>query len=86
VTETTEAPPTLAPAAAAVAALRRQLEGRQSVSATLVQDGLLDVWGALPDGDIRKQVERWITETLERQLYSVSDLDARLAVLVPATN
>ena len=85
-TEAKEAPATLAPAEAAVATLRRHLEGRQSVSATVVQDGLLDVWGALPDGELRSQVERWLTETLERQLYSVSDIDARLQGLVPAAN
>jgi hypothetical protein len=86
VTETTEAPATLAPAEAAVTALRRQLEGRQSVSSSVVQDGLLDVWAALPEGEMRSQVERWLTETLERQLYSVSDIDARLTLVVPATN
>ena len=86
VTETTEAPATLAPAEAAVTALRRQLEGRQSVSSSVVQDGLLDVWAALPEGEMRSQVERWLTETLERQLYSVSDIEGRLTLLVPAIN
>jgi hypothetical protein len=86
VTEATEAPATLAPAEGAVATLRRQLEGRQSVSATVVQDGLLDVWGALPEGELRSQVERWLTETLDRQLYAVSDIDSRLSTLIPAAN
>ena len=63
---------------AAVAAFRRQLEGQVSVPASVVQDGLLDLWGLLPDGDSRTVVERWLTETLERSLYSVTDVDSRL--------
>jgi hypothetical protein len=61
-----------------VAAFRRQLEGQVSVPASLVQDTLLDLWGVLPEGESRSEVERWLTETLERSLYSVSDIDARL--------
>ena len=53
-----------------------------SVPASVVQDGLLDLWGVSPMGT-RAQVERWLTETLERNLYSVTDLDARLAVVLP---
>ncbi len=69
---------------AAVAAFRRQLEGQVSVSASIVQDGLLDLWGILPEGDSRAVVERWLTETLERNLYSVNDVDSRLdAFLAP---
>ena len=69
---------------AAVAAFRRQLEGQVSVSASVVQDGLLDLWGILPEGDSRSVVERWLTETLERNLYSVNDVDSRLdAFLAP---
>ena len=68
----------------AVAAFRRQLEGQVSVPASVVQDGLLDLWGILPEGDTRAVVERWLTETLERNLYSVTDVDSRLdAVLAP---
>lgn len=69
---------------AAVAAFRRQLEGQVSVPASVVQDGLLDLWGLLPEGDRRTVVERWLTETLERSLYSVTDVDSRLdTVLAP---
>jgi len=67
-----------------LAAFRRQLEGQVSVPASLVQDGLLDLWGFLPEGDTRTEVERWLTETLERQLYYVADVDARLASVLPA--
>ncbi len=63
---------------AAVTAFRRQLEGQVSVPASVVQDGLLDLWGILPEGDTRSVVERWLTETLERSLYSVTDVDSRL--------
>lgn len=64
---------------AAVAAFRRQLEGQVSVPSSVVQDCLLDLWGLLPEGDIRSEVERWLIETLERHLYEVRDVDARLA-------
>ena len=63
---------------AAIAAFRNQLEGQVSVPATLVQDCLLDVWAKLPEGEPRSEVERWLTETLERHLYVVADVDARL--------
>ncbi len=85
----TETPPTIDEldqtdrTEAAVASFRRQLEGQVSVPASVVQDGLLDLWGVLPDGATRAQVERWLTETLERNLYSVTDLDARLASVLP---
>jgi hypothetical protein len=88
VTEATEAPAIDSeisePTEAAIAAFRRQLEGQVSVPASVVQDGLLDLWGLLPEGDSRSVVERWLTETLERSLYSVTDVDSRLdAVLAP---
>jgi hypothetical protein len=63
---------------AAVAAFRRQLEGQVSVPASVVQDGLLDLWGLLPEGDTRAVVEQWLTETLARSLYTVTDVDTRL--------
>jgi uncharacterized protein YidB (DUF937 family) len=69
---------------AAIGAFRRQLEGQVSVPASVIQDGLLDLWGILPEGGSREVVERWLTETLERSLYSVTDVDSRLdAVLAP---
>ena len=89
-TEATEAPATIESTEnserteAAVAAFRSQLEGQVSVPASVVQDGLLDLWGLLPEGDSRSVVERWLTETLERSLYSVTDVDSRLdTVLAP---
>ena len=65
-------------AEAAIAAFRGQLEGQVSVPASVVQDCLLDLWAKLPEGEPRTEVERWLTETLERHLYAVSDVDARL--------
>ena len=62
----------------AIAAFRTQLEGQVSVPASVVQDCLLDVWAKLPEGEPRTEVERWLTETLGRHLYVVSDVDARL--------
>ena len=84
VTDAPTAPVQLDPTESALAAFRRQLEGQVSVPASLVQDGLLDLWGFLPEGDTRTEVERWLTETLERQLYYVADVDARLASVLPA--
>lgn len=80
-TETTEAPPT-EQSEAAVAAFRRALDGQISVSAAIVQDGLLDIWGSLPEGDKRSGIEHWLSETLERSLYAVKDVDARLSSLL----
>jgi DNA-directed RNA polymerase specialized sigma24 family protein len=81
----TDAPaaPQLDPTEAAVASFRRQLEGQVSVPASVVQDALLDLWGHLPEGESRAEVERWLTETLERNLYSVGDVDARLTSVLP---
>lgn len=61
-----------------ISAWRSELDGHGSVSATDVQDRLLDLWGRLPEGEVRAEVERWLTETLARHLYAVEDIDARL--------
>jgi hypothetical protein len=84
VTDAPEAPAQLDPIEDAIASFRRQLEGQISVPASVVQDGLLDLWGHLPEGESRAEVERWLTETLERNLYSVGDVDARLSSVLPA--
>jgi hypothetical protein len=78
VTSAPEAPDQLDPIETALASFRRQLEGQISVPSSVVQDALLDLWGHLPEGDARAEVERWLTETLERHLYAVGDVDARL--------
>jgi hypothetical protein len=67
-----------------VAAWKAELDGQVSVSASEVQDHLLDLWGRMPDSGARSQVERWLTETLERHLYAVSDIDARLETVLTA--
>jgi hypothetical protein len=61
-----------------ITAWRSQLDGQGSVSATDVQDRLLDLWGRLPEGEVRQEIERWLTETLARHLYAAEDIDARL--------
>ena len=61
-----------------ISAWRSELDGRGSVPASDVQDRLLDLWGHLPEGDVRSEIERWITETLARHLYQAEDIDARL--------
>ncbi len=62
-----------------------ELTDQISVSASDVQDHLLDLWGALDEGPARAEVERWLTETLRRQLYSVSDINERLETLLPVS-
>ena len=62
----------------------RELDDQVSVPASTVQDRLLDLWGALGEGPERVEVERWLTETLRRNLYSVSDINDRLESLLPA--
>jgi len=55
-----------------------ELGDRVSVSASTVQDHLLDLWGLLAEGDARRIVEQWLTETLERELYTSEDVIERL--------
>jgi len=60
-----------------------ELSGSIAVPASDVQDHLLDLWGLLDEGPARSEVERWLTETLRRNLYSVSDINDRLETLLP---
>lgn len=60
-----------------------ELADQVSVPASEVQDHLLDIWGALDEGPARVEVEQWLTETLRRSLYSVSDVNERLESLLP---
>jgi len=85
VTETTEAPASLKQTEGVVAAFRDQLRGQVSVTASVVQDGLLDIWAAMDEGAPRTEIERWLTETLERSLYQVTDIDSRLESVLPAS-
>lgn len=62
-----------------------ELADQIAVPASAVQDHLLDLWGALDEGPVRAEVERWLTETLRRNLYSVSDINERLEGLLPAS-
>jgi hypothetical protein len=62
-----------------------ELADQISVPASDVQDHLLDLWGALDEGPARAEVERWLTETLRRHLYSVSDINERLETLLPVS-
>jgi hypothetical protein len=57
------------------------LADQVSVSASTVQDHLIDLWAALEEGETRREVERWLTETLERELYLVEDVVDRLVLL-----
>ena len=74
----TDAPQLLNPFEPIVASWRAELSGQLSVSASGVQDHLLDLWGHAPEGDARAQIETWLTETLERHLYEVADIERRL--------
>jgi hypothetical protein len=63
---------------AAVEAWIAELSDGLSLSAMVVQDRLLDMWGLVDDGDMRRTLERWMTETLDRHLYTSDDLISRL--------
>ena len=63
---------------------RSDLDDQVSVPASNVQDRLLDLWGTLPEGQMRIEVERWLTETLARNLYTVTDIGDRLDTVVAA--
>ncbi|HSS11364.1 MAG TPA: hypothetical protein VLL25_15870 [Acidimicrobiales bacterium] len=52
-----------------------------AVSASAVQDRLLDLWGLLPEGETRRTIENWLTETLQRELYTSADITDRLRQL-----
>jgi hypothetical protein len=66
---------------AVVEAWIAELSDQLAVSASTVQDRLLDLWGLLPEGETRRTVEHWLTETLERQLYTTADITDRLRQL-----
>jgi hypothetical protein len=55
-----------------------ELGDRTSVSASAVQDHLIDLWGVLPEGEGRRLVEEWLVETLARELYRTDDVIGRL--------
>jgi hypothetical protein len=80
----TDAPQLLNPIEPLVTSWRAEISGQVSVSASGVQDHLLDIWGHLPEGEARTQIERWLTETLERHLYEVADVERRLDRLATA--
>jgi hypothetical protein len=52
-----------------------------SLSASTVQDRLFELWGMLDEGGVRREVERWLTETLDRHLYTSDELITRLRAL-----
>lgn len=58
-----------------------ELNDGLSLSASAVQDRLFDLWGMLDEGEMRREVERWLTETLDRHLYNGSELITRLHTL-----
>ncbi len=63
---------------AAVEGWVAELRDGLSLSSSAVQDRLFDIWGMLDEGEARREVERWLTETLDRHLYTSEDLIARL--------
>jgi hypothetical protein len=58
-----------------------ELNDGLSLSASAVQDRLFDLWGMLDEGETRREVERWLTETLDRHLYTGTELITRLRSL-----
>lgn len=77
----TDAHDTIDEVAPVLATWRAELSGQTSVSASEVQDRLLDLWAQLSEGERRTAVEAWLTETLSRNLYPVEELEERLAAL-----
>jgi hypothetical protein len=63
---------------ATIEAWTAELADQVSLSASAVQDRLLDLWGVVPDGAIRREVESWLTETLLRNLYRSEEVIDRL--------
>jgi hypothetical protein len=63
---------------AVVEAWIAELDDQLAVSASAVQDRLLDLWGLVPDGETRRTIEDWLTETLHRELYTSDDIADRL--------
>ena len=63
---------------AAVEGWIAELRDGLSLSSSAVQDRLLDLWGLLDEGEVRREIERWLTETLDRNLYTSDDLITRL--------
>ncbi len=55
-----------------------ELSDQVSVSASGVQDSLIDLWGMLAEGPVRSGVEDWLTETLHRNLYTSEEIVSRL--------
>jgi hypothetical protein len=66
---------------AVVEAWIAELGDELAVSASAVQDRLLDLWGLVPDGETRRTIEDWLTETLHRELYTSADITDRLREL-----
>jgi hypothetical protein len=69
------------PADGGVGAARRRIEDWRSeaadagvVSASAVQNRLFDLWGDLRDDPAVGEVERWLSLTVERQLFSGKEL------------
>ena len=58
-----------------------ELGDQLAVSASAVQDRLLDLWGILPEGETRRTVEDWLTETLHREFDTSAVLVDRLRQL-----
>ncbi|MDP9074334.1 MAG: hypothetical protein M3N98_09205 [Actinomycetota bacterium] len=65
-------------AEAAVEGWIAELSDGLSLSASSVQDRLFDIWGMLAEGESRREVERWLTETLDRHLYTADEVAGRL--------
>ena len=65
-----------------IQAWQAQFDGQDTVAASVVQDRLLDLWAALPEGKTRGEVEGWLTETVGRSRYSAEDIADRLGTML----
>jgi hypothetical protein len=77
-------------ATAQLDAFLTRTEREPSFGPSQLQDLLFDLWGAMKDTPAQPEVERWLTLTVERHLFSADEVRVALtairdlAELVPA--
>ena len=57
-----------------ISELRASLAGETYLSSSRVQNRLLDLWSELRDTPAAARVERWLTLSIERELFSTAEL------------
>ena len=57
-----------------ISEIRASLAGETYLSPSRVQNRLLDLWSELRDTPAATRVERWLTLSIERELFSAAEL------------